>query len=429
MNKVTISFWFRIPRESAAKVRERDVAAPGTDFSILLSVVPLLLFGQQPSSTVYDFENGVIGYIPAILPDGTPAPVPIFGTFIVGNHQALQQPSCIGVQFDDNLEGRLQLHIQTSDHATGANLKVETPSATWDPGWNPANPDDEINYHYVDASYTETARLEYLGNIDAGADAMVQDGLKVTVDQWHHLLISWDLMSGNVTHGSMDGGTTVTGTEAYSTMWCALDDVNKDKENLPAKWIGGYGYGSEPAEDANPNAMLCRTAHFYAGHPGPVSPIFSAPPAVSVTFSAIPSDPLIVPAPVQINRDTGPVDANQVVEMAELQIFTGVTLDTGIESNRRAFIDYNRDQNGNIIKDDNGKATLIPVDPTSAEELLKKKPEILLHGSDKWIDGENTGTTGFDYAVDPPQKIPEGQFQPTGNIAAYTPDPSLQPET
>jgi hypothetical protein len=100
--------------------------------------------------------------------------------------------------------------------------------------------------------------------------------------------------------------------------------------------------------------------------------------------------------------------------MAELQIFTDVTLDTGDEPKRRAFIDYVRDNDGNPIEDEDGKRTLEPVDPEKAEELLGKKPEILLHTSANWKAGNNTGSLG--------------PFTPTGGINSYKPDPSLSPD-
>lgn len=430
-NKVTISVWFRIPKATADKVRARDADAPGTDFAVLNSVVPLLMFGRQQMGTVYDWTRDIIGYTQTMDPFGNPLLIPIYGTFIGGNHQSPQQPSCIGVMIgnpfasEEDPDGYLHVHIQTADHATAANVMVETVSATYEPGWNPEAPNDDIRYQYVDASYTETAHLEYLGN---NIRAQPSDGLKVKFDEWHHLLISWNLQAGNATHGTEDGTTTVAGTDAYSLMWCALDDTNKNKDNLPAQWIGGYGYGNEPAA-ADPNAMLCSTAHFYAGHPAVSQPFFSAPPTVSVSFSPIPTDPITIPAPVTINRDTGSIDANQMVEMAELQIFTGVALDTSVETNRRAFIDFERDANGNPIQNADDTFTLRPVDPAKAEQLIGKKPEILLHGSSKWIEGYNTGSIGVD--VDESGelvKTPSGQFVPTGTINKYQPDPSLATE-
>jgi hypothetical protein len=396
MNKATISFWFRIPSESAL------IRGGG--------VVPLLMFGSQQSGLVYDWEGGVIGYIPSFLPDGTPAPVPIYGTYIVGSHTEALPVSAIGVRFyDGTAEGSLDINIQTANLATGANLAVETPSATWEPGWNPDNPDDQINYHYVDASYTETTPQENLGNSFYEFFSDEKRRIPIKVDEWHHILISWDLHGSNSVHGQTGGASTAAGTDAYSLLWCAIDDENKDKYQLPARWIGGWGYGSEEVLDVNPNAMLSDTCYKYAGHDGPVSRLFSAPPEVSVSFSELPSNPIIVPG--------GPgIADNDLVEMAELQIFSGVALDTSIVKNRRAFIDFERNAAGDPVEDSDGHSTLKPVDPAKSEELIGTKPVILLHGTENWKTGSNTGSM---------EKIPEGQFTPTGEINSY-PDPSIQ---
>ena len=61
--------------------------------------------------------------------------------------------------------------------------------------------------------------------------------------------------------------------------------------------------------------------------------------AVSVSISNIPSKPFCVPAPGSVDIDDGSMNPVLKVEMAELQVFTGVTLDTGVTANRRAFVD------------------------------------------------------------------------------------------
>jgi hypothetical protein len=89
------------------------------------------------------------------------------------------------------------------------------------------------------------------------------------------------------------------------------------------------------------------------------------------------------------------VDATQKVEMAEMQVFTGVSLDTSITANRRAF-----------IKDDG-----TPANPAAAQALLGKAPDILLSDFKKWKAGTNAGTAG--------------PFTATGTIKAYAKNPRL----
>ena len=106
--------------------------------------------------------------------------------------------------------------------------------------------------------------------------------------------------------------------------------------------------------------------------------------------------------------------------MAEFQLFTGVTLDTSVEENRRAFVD----EDGVPVPPEGKPPTEDKPDGEKppAEKLLGKRPDIVLHGSGDWSDGNNTGSLGVDNDGD---NIPSGQFEPTGAIPSYTPDPSL----
>jgi hypothetical protein len=152
--------------------------------------------------------------------------------------------------------------------------------------------------------------------------------------------------------------------------------------------------------------------------------------AVSVSFgsSDVPFDPFKIPAPASVNRasddggNTISITPTEKFERAELQIFSGGTLNTSTEASRRAFIDFERDADGKPIRDEGGKLALKPVDPEQAETLLGRKPAILLSGSTEWQEGKNTGSLGVD--VDG-KEIPGGQFKPTGTIEKYTPDPSI----
>jgi hypothetical protein len=106
---------------------------------------------------------------------------------------------------------------------------------------------------------------------------------------------------------------------------------------------------------------------------------------------------------------------NTGLEMAELQIWIGKSLDTGILQNRRLFIDQKKDQNGNPT------GPKLPVNPRVAAKQLGK-PDILLHGSSAWVHGRNTGTSGYDESG----KIkPSGQFHPTAAIYPFKPEPKL----
>jgi hypothetical protein len=258
-------------------------------------------------------------------------------------------PSYIGVKTYNSLDGSrqttLEVHIQTKDIATG-----------------------DTNQIYPD----------YFGN--SMIDAVMNVGQpKILVDHWNHVILSCDLHSHS---------------DASCKMWCAINDVDISgldingpfpRSGLPAM---GPGVASAGANDH------CSAAVFgMLGVTGKT---------VNLNMTNIPSKPFCVPAPAPVKIDDGgTINPVLKVEMAELQVFDGVTLDTSVTARRRVFVDKNG----------------LPVPPGgAANTLLGKKPQILLAGSSDWEAGHNSGSLGGNAA---------GQFKPTGKILAWSPDPSL----
>lgn len=409
-NKVVMSFWFRIPSKTVALVQSTAPSAlVGGGFwghRVFLTVIPLIVWGEQKTTTVTDFESYDTG---AIFVSGTP----IFLGRIAGSHSEAVQPSCIGVRVGvtDNpwKPPVLDVHIQTDVHATGNNLRSiptsftgtflgisQTPDASFGKAiW--AN----VEYVMTDVSETVTAEPEYLGNSESTFSGRNTGHPAIEPDEWHHLLISWELVS----HSNKDGA---------ARMWCAIDDVNKTGNDLPAI--------NDSSFDMGPNDHLTYTTWSYRGND-------DASANVNFEDDSVPSNPFQIPAPPSVQYATDAVGGKgkfnpiATVELAELQIFSGVTLDTSIAEKRRAFIDFERDDDGKPIEDKDGKRSLKPVDPKRAEEVLKKRPDVLLHGNTEWQQGKNTGSLGID--ADGKEK-PTGQFKPTGDITKYTPDPSIE---
>jgi hypothetical protein len=239
--------------------------------------------------------------------------------------------------------------------------------------------------------------------------------IKIEADTWHHLLLSFDF-SGSISANS-------EGASSSCKLYVALDDKNYARGDLPAHWVGNAG----PATD--PNAVISLSCAFAAGRTG--QPEFendacqgwgalhesdsgTGEPFLSWAPSNIPQGPLGIPAT--------PDRQNQVrhCEMAELQIFTGVTLDTRLDTNRRVFVDADGFPVDpvNPRKGDVFEIGETPVPP--AVHVLNKWPDVLLHGSGNWIKGFSVA--GTDDAGNP---IFGPQFTPTGTIIRYIPDPSL----
>jgi hypothetical protein len=406
MNKVVISVWFRVPSASVEAAQARAVPFSFVDYRIFLGVIPLITWGEQQTvivTEVEQYDSGAVGTSGAS----------IFLERISGSRQAPMPPSYIGIRVGstDFAEDPplLDIHIQTDVHATGTNLmKIGTsfhgdyvgiwtnpilPSAMGKPVYQ------NVTFDYTDVSYIVTEEFDYFGNSDANASNNNAGHPDIgEPDQWHHLLISWDLKS----HSSSGGA---------SKIWCAIDNKNKDGDELPAMNDQSAGMG--------PNDHMSSTCFLYQGNDDSIANI-------SLGSDDVPANPFGIPSPPSVNKSgedqiisIAPIET---IELAELQIFSGVTLDTSEEENRRAFIDYKRDSNGDPIEDEDGKKTLKPIDPKRAEELLGQKPDILLHGSAQWKNGKNTGSLGV---TEDGETIPEGQFQPTGEIKQYTPDPKI----
>lgn len=149
--------------------------------------------------------------------------------------------------------------------------------------------------------------------------------------------------------------------------------------------------------------------------PDPMS--YYDPPSYQAGPFVLPTNGFPIGVPVQqrhLKHNTG-------IEMAELQIWANKTLDTGNVGNRRLFLDYPKDANGNPDK----TKPLEPVPPSVAAKVLGE-PDILLHGSNNWIRGRNTGKSGFAIDATGKEVINQaGQFQPVARTERFLPEPKL----
>ena len=101
--------------------------------------------------------------------------------------------------------------------------------------------------------------------------------------------------------------------------------------------------------------------------------------------------------------------------MAELQIFTDVTLDTSIENNRRAFINARGEPVDPLYGLEKVRGVFGPKTPNSTPsppvKLLGKMPDIsLTRKASNWGDGLNLG-------------VGKTKFERTGKIRPVTPNP------
>jgi hypothetical protein len=278
------------------------------------------------------------------------------------------------------------------------------------------------------------------------SSAFLPDG--IAPDTWHHLLLSFDV-SGGPTHqpskgdGALSFSDTLDCTPAFPgasfqmtvetfndtsfsvenpcKVWVAVDDVNyaypttsaaaglgpqdwaSDNVLLAARWSNSEGTHQRSWEATG--ELVITTYNHDLGKP---------------TYTAAISDIIADTYELGIPSTSDLTNAIYPVEMAELQFFTGVTLDTSDESNRRAFVDSDG------VPVDPSKQSTSDTDPSGSIELLGQRPDILLHGAQDWINGRNTGPM-IDDPNNPGHQIPDPdkQFIYKGEIDPYSPAPSL----
>jgi hypothetical protein len=507
-DKAVISLWFRIPLSSmqaAVAQSDADIAAapPGQYFPPRLSgIVPLITFGKMfegysvestddPAGTYREIDSlwssgawhttvgGTITYTKTNFHKGAPYPV---------------NPSFIGVncstEDDGSFVGDLRIRLQMGDSGAGTSINPlydfhstdRTSAQAYGPG--PPPPGDwawsyNLNHCFFDVlspfgpwqvSHTTSDWTDLLSQ-QYGPESYNISNIPVTPDHWHHLLISFDL-SRTVTgtgiksisdYNDCAGGgdppitthivyeNNVRAVSNANEMWIALDDVNQTNISGWADNLDGIGPNSIAPDNVYTAAFAINSVYLHQKS-WPTTgclQIFSYTddfdiPTYSYIAKPIPSNGFELGVPAISTL----FDRIHPVELAELQFFTDVTLDTSVETNRRAFIDADGKPVPPVppLIDNPAYNPGLPESPTNpklipdpkggpAEQLLGQTPVILLHGSGNWSAGTNTGPMidNPDYdptlpeSADNPKLIPDPdlQFTPTGQTVSYTPDPSL----
>jgi hypothetical protein len=418
-SKAVISLWFRVPKESV-KAAAGHMIDQG-NFPLMQSILPLVTFGRPQKLKIYDEYRHNVGIIhPYPINPNEPDPATTYVTsyYLAGPTYDVD-PSYIGIscggQGSSGERFWLEFHFQMEGYmAFSSTANITTQMDIWS-GSDPAAPQDAAVPGsgtvalFPNVGQAKIQAADYLNNTQPEYFT-VSTANSYKSDEWHHLLLSFDI-----------GGSVSVGTPFASStcrLWYAIDDMDyRGAENMtPYRDLAGQ-WGPDTLD---PNAILTRNAWVYSGqdpnweYPKYYQNHFIGLPQGSFSGGKIPSTGAAMGIPSSIKYQDGIFR----VEMAEFQMWTGRTLDTGIKSNRRAFVSEHGE----------------PVDPTGdkddprgpGERLLGKKPEILLHGSGDWEIGYNTGTLGIG-ADDKP--LAAGQFKPTGGIKQFEPDPSLEQTT
>jgi hypothetical protein len=261
-------------------------------------------------------------------------------------------------------------------------------------------------------------------------------GIQVTPDHWHHILLSLDLTGTVTSNGRHDVTTTVggdisTGPPGTHTSSSTIQMVTKnvassckmylafDGQNKVGKQLSVYSTVGNNISTVNgvyvrdSGTIDVHETKNEIGACGGVDMSFdSTSEHASYEFTAGKVNGSNIGLPASYSN------AVRHVEMAELQVFTGVYINTGNPEALHAFI------RGGKPVSPTKKAT--PASPFSGSieyiasvdnedvdirDRSAHHLDILLHGSTKWQQGDNAGSGG--------------KFTPIGEIKVYKPDPSL----
>ena len=438
--KAVISLWFRVPQASidaatAAAAQANALGATG-DYSgvnaLLEGIVPLVVFGARGKRSTWDVYGGLmtIGEYTShtmVVPDdymsgdttwvdqpadygwdpGRPSPytLPIQSSPLpVVTGVVPMNPSMIGINCNNN-PPTLYINFETAaiPAMTGYTRATSASGATayayfWPYPLIPCPIPQPPNIESV----TTVTAVADVSNIEQGMTAAYQggDGVPVTADAWHHVLVSIDLSTPTNVLG-VESATQADSVISAPKMWAAFDDVNYTGRNMSKSNPSGGG-----PNDVLPNGAFAFIGNSTAGEQIPVPYTYNTSAPVAASGGAIG-----VPA-------TADLVANiYQVQLAELQIFTGVTLDTGIEKNRRAFISDTGRPVAPLYDRGSGQGEFNPETPDARNsppfKLLGKWPDISLTRSAKnWLSGFNLGTS-------------KKNFESTGRIRPVRPNPVL----
>jgi hypothetical protein len=269
---------------------------------------------------------------------------------------------------------------------------------------------------------------------DAGTGAIgFSSPEPLAADTWHHVVVSVDMSDGSASVGIPVGGSfenAASRISKTSTLYVAIDD--KDY-----KTGGNLFPGTNKV--ATGSATMVAYMSQAASHKGNVSTPAGPVPSYSLAKMSVPAAAVGIPCVGKY------VDKVRKVEMAEFLMFTGETLDTSIEENRRMFI-TKKDKNGKQHPANPSPLT-IPMHKYAVGDPPKWEPGadwpafapglldpsgiptmVALHGrggpmtiadidftkcSFNWMMGRNLGTL-------------KGKVVKTGKIKEYLPNPKLE---
>lgn len=457
-NKAVISFWFRVPQASIdaciAATTPDDPPSPPPPF---YGVIPLVNFGEvfedayivrqlaASDDAPYTFKQWSPG---SALNDWTPILISTTpdnggGHFEFVSSDPYTLPgSYIGVDVTGDTP-LLTVRLQTAEHPTITGLSMQQTAITigelntvTEPGGTPtgSNFDAHVSPDNPAATvYTlhgkDWITSETWSDVSEFANSLTEPEsfggtslIEITADTWHHVLLSFDLSKPV----SVTGGDALTITSECK-LWCAVDDVNYLGVDLP-----GTYYFADPPPDfddhtvipdrafrvytatPNENFSIATPSFISSGWTYHINTMTGRDAPLSYDFPAS----LLSTADKPFGIPAHPPFADNIykVAMAEFQMYAGVTIDTGVEASRRAFIDADgKPVPSKLSRNEDGDLEAAEDSPPFL--LLEQLPAVaFVKSASNWIGGKD-----FGLAADTLDK--------TGTIKTFKPDPKLGPDT
>lgn len=387
--KGVFSLWFRIPSATLAQAKSQSGDDP------MVHIIPLVTFGPKLDAPNYGETNLKLGsetyeYFISVDNNGTASFDLLTSHYVLGAPLSLA-PSYIGV-YADNASVAVVGSFQTPSFPTftGEVMLVSASQIGGGPGNTGGT---AVGWETGQTHQRPQQAYEFSVDVNPASFG----------DRWHHLMVSCDLSTDVLVVG--DGGSVPETIKSYNKLWVVLDTGNRTGDNAFPYFVGG----------TDPNAVISEDAHsiagsgpppFTVGTPAgigvspytgvlefiaPFSPIIRSPGDTSSepVRCAVPSD-LVHGSPLGIPASTPNSSHILSVEMAELQIYTGIT----------------------YTSSDIFVAAGKPAVQADAEATLGTAADVYLGGtSDTWIAGTNAGAAG--------------DLIPNGTITEYPDGPAL----
>src|SRR4029077_13757910 len=197
--KAVISFWFRVPKDSAIAASKTKVDSGLENFEMLKSVLPLLTFGKPQKSKIYTEATSDVAVIhPYSAVPGEPDPGTTYNTIHYEEGPSYDvDPTYVGLFCNEDGSSSLIFHIQMGDviQELRSTDHVTTKMDIWsgaDPTAPHVAPGNGVVSVFLDVG---KATIDDVSDVQNAQPGWFEVGTNKALDpdEWHHVLLSFDV--------------------------------------------------------------------------------------------------------------------------------------------------------------------------------------------------------------------------------------------